>query len=125
MKFPAYFCVAWNMISMNKHLEIAGKHKEEAIMMIKDDTSLALGHKLTLEGRSKLSITGVTDAESFDETVAVLETARGTLIVRGGKLHVEQLNLEAGEVRITGEVDSLTYEESRQTQGSFFERLFR
>ncbi len=94
-------------------------------MMLKDDTALALGHKLTLEGRNKLSISGVTDAESFDETVAVLETARGTLIVRGGNLHVEQLNLEAGEVRLTGEVDSLSYEESRQTQGSFLQRLFR
>lgn len=94
-------------------------------MMIKDDAALALGHKLTLEGRNKLSITGVTDAESFDETVAVLETARGTLIVRGANLHVEQLNLEAGEVRLTGEVDSLSYEENRQTQGSFLQRLFR
>ena len=93
--------------------------------MLKEETSLSLGHRLTLEGRNKLTITGVTDAESFDETVAVLETARGTLIVRGGNLHVEQLNLEAGEVRLTGEVDSLTYEESRQTQGSFLQRLFR
>lgn len=94
-------------------------------MMLKDETSLALGHKLNLEGRNKLSITGVTDAESFDETVAVLETARGTLIIRGRELHVEQLNLEAGEVRLTGEVDSLSYEENRQTQGSFLQRLFR
>ena len=94
-------------------------------MMLKDETSLALSHKLTLEGRNKLHLTGVTDAESFDETVAVLETGRGTLVIRGQNLHVEQLNLEAGEVRLTGEVDSIAYEENRQTQGGFLQRLFR
>ena len=94
-------------------------------MMLKDETPLALSHKLMLEGRNKLTITGVTDAQSFDEVAAVLETARGTLIIRGQNLHVEQLNLEAGEVKLSGEVDSLVYEESRQTQGSFLQRLFR
>lgn len=94
-------------------------------MIIKEENALSLGHRLTLESRNKLSLTGVTDVGSFDETVAVLETGRGTLIVRGRNLHVEQLNLEAGEVRLTGEVDSLAYEESRQTQGSFLQRLFR
>lgn len=94
-------------------------------MVIKEENALSLGHKLTLESRNRLSLTGVTDVGSFDETAAVLETGRGTLIVRGRNLHVEQLNLEAGEVRLTGEVDSLAYEESRQTQGSFLQRLFR
>lgn len=94
-------------------------------MMIKEENALSLGHKLTLEGRNKLSLTGVTDVGSFDETAAMLETSRGTLIVRGQGLHVEQLNLEAGEVRLTGEIDSLSYEENRQTQGSFLGRLFR
>lgn len=93
--------------------------------MIKEETALSLGHRLSLEGRNKLSVSGVTDAESFDETAAVLETSRGTLIVRGRELHVEQLDLEAGEVRLSGEVDSLTYEENRQSQGGFLQRLFR
>ena len=84
-----------------------------------------MAHRLTLDGRSRLSISGVTEAVSFDETVAVLETDQGTLIIRGADLHVEQLNLEAGDVRLSGQVDSLTYEESAKTQGSFLQRLFR
>ena len=84
-----------------------------------------MAHHLTLEGRNQLSISGVTEAVSFDEAVAMLETAQGTLIIRGSALHVEQLNLEAGEVRLSGQVDSLTYEESAKTQGSFLQRLFR
>lgn len=91
----------------------------------KEDTALSLGHRLNLEGRNKLSVSGVTDMGSFDESAAVMETAQGTLIVRGGDLHVEKLNLEAGEVTLTGQVDSLVYEESAKTQGSFLQRLFR
>lgn len=91
----------------------------------KEDAALALGHRLVLEGRNKLSVSGVTDMGSFDETAAVMETARGTLIIRGAGLHVELLNLDAGEVTLTGEVDSLVYEESAKTQGSFLQRLFR
>lgn len=94
-------------------------------MTVKEDSNLAVNHRLTLEGRNKLSVTGVTDVESFDETAAVLETSRGTLILRGRDLHVEQLNLGSGEVKITGEVDSMVYEESAKTQGSFLSRLFR
>ena len=94
-------------------------------MTMKDTDLLALNHRLTLEGRNRLSLTGVTHAESFDENAAVLETALGTLIIRGQDLHVEQLDLEAGEVRLSGEVDSLTYEENRLSRDSFLQRLFR
>lgn len=92
---------------------------------MREDTMLAVGHDLRLEGRNKLSLTGVTDVESFDETAAVLETAMGTLVVRGSGLHVEQLNLEAGQLKLSGEVDSLGYEQRAAGQGSFLGRLFR
>lgn len=94
-------------------------------MAQREDAALAVGHRLTMEGRNHLAVTGVTDVMSFDEQAAVLDTSRGTLIIRGDALHVEQLNLEAGEVRLTGQVDSLTYQESAATQGGFLSRLFR
>lgn len=94
-------------------------------MMIKEETGLSLGHKLTMESRSHLALTGVADVGSFDETGALLETACGRLLIRGRDLHVEQLNLEAGELRLSGTVDSLAYEENRKTQDSFLGRLFR
>jgi sporulation protein YabP len=94
--------------------------------MGKDELALQAGaHRVALEGRTRLTVTGVTDCQSFDEGAAVLETVQGTLVVRGGGLHVEQLNLGAGEVCLSGEVDSLTYEASAQAGGSFLQRLFR
>lgn len=92
---------------------------------MREDNMLSVGHNLRLEDRNKLSLTGVTDVESFDETAAVLETAMGTLVIRGSSLHVEQLNLEAGELKLSGEVDSLGYEQRASSQGSFLGRLFR
>lgn len=91
----------------------------------KEAAALALGHELKLEGRSRLSLTGVTEVESFDEDAAVLETNQGTLIVRGTDLHMEQLDLERGQVRLVGTVSSMGYEENVKTTGSFWERLFR
>lgn len=91
----------------------------------KETTALALDHRLSLEGRNKLAVTGVTDVLNFDEAAAVLDTSRGTLIIRGSGLHVEQLDLDSGQVRLSGEVNSLVYEETAATQGSFLQRLFR
>ena len=80
-------------------------------------------HKLTLEERGKLFVTGVEEVESFDETSVVMTTDLGALVVQGENLHIEALSLEGGELKITGEVDSLSYEQ-RQEQGGFFRRLF-
>lgn len=81
-------------------------------------------HDLSLEGRRKLRVTGVEEVESFDENQVVLSTVGGVLVVRGEDLHIEALSLDGGELKVEGEVDSLTYEESRGT-GGFFSRLFR
>lgn len=93
-------------------------------MVMKEDTALAVNHRVSLEGRSRLAVTGVMDVMSFDEAVAVLETSRGALIVRGSGLHVEQLDLGSGDVKLSGQVDSMVYEETARTQGSFLSRLF-
>ncbi len=89
-----------------------------------EDRMLESAHKLTLDGRGRLSVSGVNDVESFDEQTVVLSTARGTLVIRGEQLHLEMLSLEGGEVRLDGQVDSLSYE-SDPREGGFLSRLFR
>lgn len=85
--------------------------------------SLELPHNLTLDARSRLSMTGVLEVESFDENIIVLATTRGTLLVRGTGLHLQMLSLEGGQVRVDGTVDSLSYEDPSPA-GGFFARLF-
>ena len=80
-------------------------------------------HRLVLEERNTLSVSGVEEVESFDENTIVMLTSLGTLVIHGTQLHIEQLSLEGGELKVTGEVDSLSYEDTRP-QGGFFSRLF-
>ena len=82
-------------------------------------------HHVILEGREQLSVSGVEEVESFDETQIVMYTTKGTLIVRGGDLHIEKLSLDGGDLKVEGEIDSLTYEDSGRDKGGLFSRLFR
>lgn len=88
-----------------------------------EEKALELPHKLTLDGRSRLNLTGVKEVESFDEGMVVLHTTRGTLVVRGDGLHLQMLSLDGGQVHVDGTVNSLTYEDNTQS-GGFFSRLF-
>lgn len=65
--------------------------------------------KILLEGRKDLLITGVTDVGSFSEDQAEVETRLGHLQITGQNLHMDRLDLEKGEVRLTGTVESLWY----------------
>ena len=42
--------------------------------------------------------------------------------IKGSELHMEKLSLDGGEVRVSGRVDTLSYEEKRAS-GGFFARL--
>ena len=79
-------------------------------------------HKLTLDERSSLTMTGVTEVVSFDENTVVLHTALGTLLVHGKDLQLKTLNPEGGQVAITGTIAALIYEEPRPT-GNWLRRL--
>ena len=89
-----------------------------------EEKALELPHKVTLDGRSRLNMTGITEVESFDEGMVVLHTTRGTLVVRGQGLHLQLLSLDGGQVHVDGTVDSLTYEDTARDAGGFLTRLF-
>ena len=80
-------------------------------------------HTISLDDRCRLNVTGVDDVESFDETVIVMNTAQGNLIVRGSGLHIGKIALDAGELRVEGLITDLSYEERSQA-GGFWQRLF-
>ncbi|MBR7122917.1 MAG: sporulation protein YabP [Oscillospiraceae bacterium] len=85
---------------------------------------IQLPHKLTLNERKQLTMTGVTEVVSFDETAVVLRTALGTLEVQGQDLQLKTLSIDGGQVAVDGSISALIYEEPRDRQG-FWGRLFR
>ena len=72
-----------------------------------------LPHKLQLSERNKLTMTGVTEVASFEESSVVLHTALGRLLVQGRDLKLKTLSLDGGQVTVDGEISALIYEEPR------------
>ena len=81
-------------------------------------------HRLELDGRERLLVTGVEEVERFDEEEIVMNTTAGVLVVGGTQLHIGKLNLDGGELHVDGRIDSLTYEDQGPGRGGFFGRLF-
>ena len=81
-------------------------------------------HQLTLDGRERLTVSGVEDVERFDEGMIVMSTTAGTLVVSGENLHIGKLSLDGGELHVDGQIDSLQYEERGAGRGGLLSRLF-
>ena len=86
-------------------------------------TEESFPHKLTLNERKNLTMTGVTEVVSFEESAVVLRTGLGTLTVQGQELKLKTLSLEGGQMAVDGHISALIYEEPRE--GSFWQRLWR
>lgn len=83
-----------------------------------------LPHKLVLDERESLSVSGVTEVVRFDEDSIILRTSLGTLVVHGSNLQLKTLSLEGGQVAVAGSVQALIYEQSR-SERSGWRRLFQ
>ena len=84
---------------------------------------MALPHKLTLDQRNSLTMTGVTEVVSFDENAVVVNTELGRLTVQGQQLQLRTLSVEGGQIAVEGNIAALQYEEPRQ-KGGWVHRLF-
>ena len=85
------------------------------------EETLKLPHKLVLNERSGLTMTGVTEVISFDETAVILRTNLGTLVVQGNDLQLKNLSTEGGQMAVDGQIGSLVYEQDRgRGLGRFF-----
>lgn len=86
------------------------------------DQQSILPHKLTLNERRQLTVTGVTEVVSFDETAVIARTDLGTLVVQGKDLQLKTLLPEGGQVAVEGNISALIYEEPRAA-GSLWRRF--
>ena len=75
---------------------------------------ITMPHKLTLNGRKELAMTGVTEVVSFDENAVVLKTSMGLLSVHGQELQLKNLSLEGGQIAVEGKISAFLYEEPRK-----------
>ena len=80
-------------------------------------------HKLTLQERKSLTMTGVTEVVRFEESAVVLKTSLGLMTVQGQDLKLKTLSLDGGQVAVEGHIGALIYEEPRE--GGLWQRLWR
>lgn len=93
-----------------------------------EEKTVTRPHRLMMQDRSVLSVSGIRDVVSFDENQIIVDTDMGLLTMKGKDLHVSRLTLEKGEVDVDGTLDSLVYssnESFRKSWESLFNRLFR
>ena len=83
----------------------------------------AMPHNLVLEDRRLLTVSGVSDVDSFDEETVIVFTDSGELTVRGSNLHINRLSVEMGELTVEGKISALIYSEDTTKSGGFFSRV--
>jgi len=83
-------------------------------------------HNIIIENRKNITVSGVMDIDSFDEENVIVFTELGELAIRGANLHINKIDVNAGDLTMEGEIESLSYSESAPRKGSgFFSKLFR
>lgn len=85
--------------------------------------SAAKAHSVSMENRQKLSLSGVEDVSGFDDSLVLLRTSMGMLSIRGEGLHIGRIDLDSGALELSGKIQELSYDESRQ-RGGLWARLF-
>ena len=93
-------------------------------MAYEEKKNPARQHNIILESRSKVSISGVENVDSFDDCELVVLTSQGNLIVSGSNLHIDSLNLDSCDLLVDGLVTSLVYEETAPSS-SLWSKLFK
>ena len=80
-------------------------------------------HKLTLNERKNLTMTGVTEVLRFEDSAVVLRTGQGTALIQGQELKLKTLSLDGGQMAVEGNICAISYEEPRE--GGLWQRLWR
>ena len=82
-------------------------------------------HNITIENRRKITIAGVKDIESFNESDIVVITHSGGLRIKGKGLEISRISVESGELEMAGQVSCLQYSDHDRTPNNIITKLFR
>lgn len=81
---------------------------------------------ILIEDRNRASITGVEQVESFNDNTIILKTVKGGMIIKGEGLNVDKLNLDDGNVKISGVINGINYVDKASAQkGNLIGKIFK
>ena len=78
---------------------------------------MSVPHRVSLNERKELTVTGVAEVVSFDEETVILKTSMGTLNVHGRQLQLKNLSTGGGQVEVSGNVAALIYQQTKPSGG--------
>ncbi len=87
-------------------------------------------HHIVMRNRESMDLTGVIRIDSLNDMEFILQTIMGYVAIRGRELEMKSVNIDKGELSITGFVTSIEYfddldDEKPITTKSFLSKLFR
>ena len=81
-------------------------------------------HNLVLEGRQRLTMSGVREVVGFEEETIVLKTEEGGLTIKGEGMKIGSFSTGSGDIDIEGNVVALIYTDGGSERG-FLRRLLK
>ncbi len=82
-------------------------------------------HTIILKGRENLCAAGVEDVESFDDDKIVAYTTDGQMTIKGAQLKINKLSVDEGQLEIEGIIDSIEYQDTHQSGGGIWGKIFK
>ncbi len=69
--------------------------------------------EINISDRSRLTLTGVENVESFDDTTIILKSNFGMIAIDGEELHISALSSQSGELYVEGKIGGVVFFEPR------------
>ncbi|MBR5662080.1 MAG: sporulation protein YabP [Bacilli bacterium] len=83
-------------------------------------------HEVKMLNREILSLTGIKKIDNFDDTEFYLDSVMGNIYVKGSNLEITLLDIDKGDVRIKGKINSIIYTDSKKNnKESILTKLFK
>ena len=86
------------------------------------ETVKPAAHKLMMDNRERVTVSGVEDVLSFEECGVVLKTVMGILSIDGSELRIINLNVDSKDIEIAGKVNGIIYQGAQTPKGSLFKK---
>ena len=84
-----------------------------------------LEHKVTIENRKAMTVSGVGQVVSYDEYRIVLRTDYGTLIIRGRDLVAGEISSATNTLKLTGRIETIQYKAAKDKSEGFLQRMLK
>jgi len=85
-------------------------------------TSAQKEHSVQILNRKILSMTGISDVISFDETLVTLSCCEAVMSIEGEGMRVLRMDVDSGDLSIEGKINAVSYIDKRTRKSGLFSK---